>query len=309
MFMSSRVNWINTLDPYYVQRVVLHKAIFIAVLLVYAYWLFRPEDFSAYISSIFAASVYELPGPSLRERNHHLLFAFACMFITGISFFLLTPYQIVFVFYGLVFIRIIFFITKKYFPILKSSIMLIILSGSLNIAAERVANWQTLITLISSMLLSATIVFLALQLFTGNYFKIWSRATVLYLETLIDDLKFMPSVDKFAAEVMHINMMQNYCKCLSAKEYRHAVKISDNIRNIQFAHRNYLRGQKNKTAQLFWQHVEKQLQHLAHTIETNHRYSLKEDSFSPKTPTQKLVIQYLEKTIHHWNALWTLKFT
>lgn len=55
MFISTFKHWLEKVDPYAIQRIVLYKCLFIATVQAYVYWLFLPNSFMMYFSPFFDA--------------------------------------------------------------------------------------------------------------------------------------------------------------------------------------------------------------------------------------------------------------
>ncbi|WBV68761.1 hypothetical protein PGH46_00455 [Legionella pneumophila] len=70
MSMSKFIEWIDEVDPYAVQRIALYKSLFIATVMAYVYWVFRPTNFTAFFSPFLLVRFYESPVlPALKRKN------------------------------------------------------------------------------------------------------------------------------------------------------------------------------------------------------------------------------------------------
>lgn len=72
MSMSKFKQWLDTVDPYGIQRITFYKSLFLATVLVYVYWLFLPVSFVTFVTPFFTMSLYERPGiSSFKKKNNY----------------------------------------------------------------------------------------------------------------------------------------------------------------------------------------------------------------------------------------------
>ena len=64
-------NWLERVDPYYTQRIILRKGLYLAVWLTAINWLAKPDVFAAYAATpMLLAGIYDSPSfVSFREND------------------------------------------------------------------------------------------------------------------------------------------------------------------------------------------------------------------------------------------------
>ncbi|AHE66255.1 hypothetical protein Loa_00686 [Legionella oakridgensis ATCC 33761 = DSM 21215] len=239
MFISKLSEWWDEVDPYALQRLAMYKACFVATILVYIYWVFKPANFMAFFAPFIVASFYEMPLiSSFKEKEFLLLFIFVAMLVVSISFYLLAPMHFMFLFYALGVLATLYYLVLKFFPQLKNLTMLILAAGAMTLTIKPPAHFQIAIEMFSSSILSMGGILICLKIFPNKYLYIWCRALQKFIQCLESDIQAAISTrDKYAIveEVNHLGMMRA-CRKLIPKRYLiHTYRMSVNIRNIQFA--------------------------------------------------------------------------
>lgn len=307
MFISKLVNWIDRNDAYGLGRVIFHKTLIIATIMVYAYWLFRPTNFLAFVAPGFVVTLYE--APLQIDRDKFLFSTFAGVLICSISFYLIYPFKFVFLFYALITLTILYFIYLRYFPDQKNVPMLIIATAALHLNSEQVASLQTLYDIFFSTLLSMSLLIASMRLFPGNYQFIWRCAARHLLSCLEKEMDFQLTQDvslkqdasiKIFNSVQHYNMMRCFYKRLPFYQWRHALKVNLNLRNIHYAINNIRSDNVNG---LFWHRVKHCLHHLNLAMRDKKQVHLTYIPQDASTSLQTAVIAYLHRTMFHWNRL------
>ena len=308
MSTSKLRDWLDTIDSYGMQRVIFHKALFIATMLVFGYWILQPPNLLAYIAPIFVMRLDEIPGTHVRQREKRMYFIFAMVLLCSMSFYVLFPFKFIFLFYSIIIFTLIYIATLYFYPELKTSITLIFMDGILFVSAGSDADLQTAYNIFSSMVLSMIIIFTCIKIFPGYYQFIWRRATILLLTRLaqqMDDTLHNRLTSYFYEEVTHLNVMRCYCKLLPLAQLRHALKITHQVRKVQFITSTL---HYDKINQPFWHETILCLRHIKHAMQTNHVCSITHImSYPVQTKLQQAAMQYITSIIHHWNSLCALR--
>ncbi|WP_019216464.1 hypothetical protein [Legionella tunisiensis] len=110
MFISRFKHWLDEVDPYTIQRGALRKALFIATIMTYVYWLFLPVSYMSFILPFFILSIYEIPALSnFKKKEQLLVFISLSVLIISVSFYLIYPFRGVFSF-SLFILTVIYFL-------------------------------------------------------------------------------------------------------------------------------------------------------------------------------------------------------
>lgn len=304
MFTLRLVKWLDEVDPYSIQRIALHKALFIATMLVYVYWIFRPGYYSTFISPIIVASLYELPSvSSVREKERFLLLIFSSVLICSATFYLIYPFRVVFFFYAVFILSVLYFWISARFGQLKNITMLLIATSAISLEAQPPGNWQVVYDLCSSGLLSMFTIFFCLKIYPNQSLTVWRRAMQRFLrcmEQSIEAAIHKQEKTNFSEEVAHLGVIRAFRRLIPKQDILHTGRISIYIRNIQFALDNLYDEPKNDA---FWDLVQKQLCLLRKSMQ-DYRPCLKaDDAFIAETAIQRYVARCLMLSISRWNQL------
>lgn len=303
MSISKLVNWLDEVDPYHIQRLVFHKTMYVATLLVFAYWIFQPQNPTAYLSPIFVASVYEIPGKP-KDREKRLLFMFGTLLLCITTFYLVYPHKFAFLLYSFSFMAILYFTILKYIPILKYAMILVIINAALVLPTKPFGNWQVMISIFSSSLLTMLVIFFALKLSTWNYTRIWRHALIKYIGCIEQQIKeaIFPVTQSafFSAEIQHLNVMRSYRPLIPLNQLRDAIKISTAIKHIQFSLFNIDSNEQNT---LFWLDIKRNLHRLSRALIQNKPCTHYDIAPPAETIMQEKITHYLNKAIRNWNKL------
>ncbi|WP_133128503.1 hypothetical protein [Legionella nagasakiensis] len=308
MFTSKLNKWLDEVDPYALQRLAAYKAFFIATIMVYVYWFFKPANFMAFFTPFIVASFYEMPTmTSFKEKESLLLFIFAAMLVVSVSFYLIAPLQFIFLFYALSVLAALYYLVLKFFPQLKNLTMLILASSAMVLTIKPPANLQVAVGIFSASILSMTVVVICLRLFPNKYLYVWCRAMQKFIQCLEGDIDAaIAASDKhaFAEEVNHLGMMRA-CRKLIPKRYLiHTYRMSVNIRNIQFALDNLFYEKKNDD---FWLGIKSHLHVFRISMKDWSLCHLPDQGITPETDLQHYVVRCLNKAIRSWNQLCSMR--
>lgn len=306
------VDWLDRVDPYRIQRLIFHKTLFVAVWMVFAYWLFKPGNLNGFIAPLFVVSVYDIPAKQ-RTRELRLLFMFGALLFCICSFYLLYPFKFVFLFYSLGFLAFLYFTILKYFPALRHASMLVIVNAALVLNTEPEANWQTCMTIFSSAVLSMTVMFCALKGYAWPYYHIWRSAIMKYMLCLEQEIAqvmvrypehpnefSLEDAHLFSLEVQHLNIMRLYRPLIPRDQLRHSLKISHHVRNIQLALSNRVGEGKNI---FLWRDIALNLHRLRYAMHRNRKCYVSSIHLQEDTALHHQAVRDLHSAVSHWNQL------
>lgn len=304
MFISNLINRLDKADPYAIQRVVLGKALFTATLLVFVYWIFRPSNFTMFISPMLVVSFYETPRiTSFQDKERLLLFVFAATIIGSVTFYLMYPFRIMFFFYAIIFFAVLYHLVIKYFGQLKHITMIILATVSVALAETPPANLQIVYNMFTSSLLSTFTMFLCLRMYPNHSLIIWRRATQKFIACLENDIEsaiLQQDRHFLSDEIKHLGTIRAFRRLLPKHCLKHTFRISIDLRNIQFALDNLYFETKND---VFWHAVQHHFAQLRHSIHHQIPCPMPGPLLLSETPLQKYVIRCLSKATHRWNRL------
>ncbi len=301
---NSIINWLEEVDPYYTQRIILRKGLFLAVFLTAINWLAQPDVFGAYaMPAAFLAAFYESQAfITYKEKDLALVFGFLSSGIGCVLFYSLYPFKFTLLFFALAYFSGLYFFCDHYYPKFKPFILQTILVSALNMTTLPAANLQIAIDMFFCVMLSLMVTFTAFKLHPNLYAKVWHRAFSYYLFTVSEEIghainKF--DTHTFAKGASHLNVLRSYRNLLPSKLLLNSMKVTVNIRNIQLALNHiYL---KDKDEQ-FWYNFQKEINifHLAVIAKQEVRIP----SFDTSNDfTENYVTKCFCKSIINWNKI------
>ena len=308
MSISKFNQWLDEVDPYALQRIILYKCLFIATVEVYVYWLFRPASFTAFFMPFLLTSLYEAPVlPTFKEKDRLLIFITIAIILISVSFYCVYPFRVTFLFFSVLVLSITYFYVLKHFYTLKNLTMLLISSGALVLSTEPPANFEVAYGFISSILLSITSVIICLKIFPNKYFIVWNRALQKFIHYLEKDIDLtIHKNDKRPTweEIMHLGIARNYIKLLPKKCIMPAYRFSVNLRNIQHSLDNLYYETMNEA---FWYGIQNNLLWLRLQMKTYSPCGIPQLPITAETKLQYHVVRCLEQSFYSWNKLCSLK--
>jgi len=301
---SKTTTWLNTVDPYLIKRLALYKALFITTLMVYAFWLMRPNNLTAFVVPIFLMAFYEAPIlKTYREKDFLFGFMSIALIVGGVSFYLLFPFKFYFLFYALAYFACVYYFVNKWFPSIKALTMLVVINAAIETGTTPAASLQIVFEMIFASCLSFAIIFVCFKKLPNKNTSIWLRALTKYIACLEQEIAMLLSSSPktfLYEEVRHINMLRAYQSLIPKQHIMHAHRIGVCIRNLQFALDNSLTEQAND---VFWHAVQKALQQYRIAIEKKRPITLQTIELNKPSALQKQVLHYLKTTSIHWNKL------
>ena len=300
--------WLERVDPYYTQRIILRKSLYLAVWLTAINWIAKPDVFAAYAATpMLLAGFYESQSLiSFREKEQAMVFGFIVGGIGCFTFYLLYPFKFTLMFFALAHFATLYFFCDRYYPKFKPFILQTIVVSALNISTLPAGNLQVAIDMFFCVMLSLFVTFTAFKVHPNLYARVWQRGFTHYLSCV--DAEIGHAINKldthtFVEGARHLNVIRAYRRLLPHNVLRNATKATTCIRNIQFALNHiYL---KDKDVQ-FWSEFQHQLAefHLAVSKQTP-CLVLAINNHAPEF-TQDYVISNLNKSILNWNKICAL---
>ena len=308
MFISRFNAWLNEVDPYSLQRLILYKALFLATIEVYIYWLFHPHSIRAFIAPFFLLSFYEAPIiAKFKEKDRLLIFITIATIIVSVSFYLMYPFKVTFWFFSVLVLAGLYFYVIKHFYMLKNITMLLLATAALVLSTQEPANLQVAYGMISSILLAMSTVYVALKLFPNHYLIVWNRALQKFIHYLEKDIecimKQLPHLPIKEA-VGHFDMVSSFQKVLPKKYLLQTYRMVINIRNIQLSLDNSYFEEKNEA---FWYKVKEHLNHLRLNMPSYTICDTANITLEAETKLQIYVGHCLQQAYIHWNKLCTIR--
>ncbi len=163
---SNLIDWMDEVDPYAIQRLAVVKGMFIATIMVFVYWVFRPLSFSAYIIPAILIYYYESPAlKTTKEKGKFSIFIFTAFMIGNITFYLIFPFKIIFFYYAILFFAFLYYLLDIYYNQLKTAAMLILAYSLFTLSDTPPANFQVVYTLFFSSMLSIITMLICLRIY------------------------------------------------------------------------------------------------------------------------------------------------
>ncbi len=308
MFMSKFKQWLDVVDPYAIQRIALYKALFLATILVYVYWLFLPVSLTTFIAPFFMMSLYDIPGiSSFKKKEQLLLFIGGSMMFVSTSFYLIYPFRVTFFFFSMGVLAGLYLLVLRYFYALKNLTMLTISTGAIVLTTDPPANLQVAYGLISSIALSITTALICLRIFPNHYLTIWNRALQKFIQYFEEDIENSIKHDRnkpIKEEIIHFEMVRHYQRLVGKKYILPTYRIAVYIRSIQLSLDNLYYEEKNE---IFWFGIKNNLHRLRLNMAAYDPCDLEDLGMVPTTKLQQYVWGCLCRAFIHWNKLCALR--
>ena len=299
---------LDSVDPYALHRIMLYKALFVATIEVYIYWIFRPANFISFFSPSFLVVLYEAPVlATFKQREQLLIFISIAIILISVSFYLVYPFRVTFFFFSTIVLSITYFYILKHFYMLKNLTMLLLATGALILETQPPANLQIAYSFVSSIFLSMTTALICLRIVPNMYLIVWNRALQHFIQCLEIDISraiTQSGNQPTAEQILHLGMIRNFRRLIPPKYLMQAYRISVNIRNIQLALDNLYYESKNE---LFWYGIKNNLEVLRSKMKNYTPCSPPQMPMEPETQLQSYVMYCLVQTFTRWNKLCFLR--
>lgn len=308
MFTSGFKHWLEINDPYGLQQITLPKAIFVATIATYVYWIYQPAALLNFYVVFFVAGFYESPALETFEQKVRLLiFITIALILTSVSFYLVYPFTGTFFFFSVFALAVTYFAVMKYFYALKNLTMLLIVNGTIVLATEPQGSLQVAYNFASAILIAMTTLFISLKIYPNHYLVVWNKAMQKFIFCLEGDIDYAIRQERksSAEEITHLGMARNYRRLIPKKYLNSAYRFAINLRNIEHSLESLYYETKNIE---FWQGVQKQLQLIRQNMEDYIPCDGPDSSIKPETPLQHYIIRCLNQVFIHWNALCSLQY-
>lgn len=297
--------WLEKVDPYYTQRIILRKGLFLAVLLTAINTLAQPDIFSAYaLPAMLLAPFYENQSfNTYKQKDLALVFGFIISGIGCVLFYLLFPFKFTLLFFSLAYLSGLYFFCDHFYPKFKPFILQTLVVSALNMTILPAASLQIAIDMFFCVMLSLMVTFAAFKLHPNLYARVWHRAFAYYLAAASEEIghainKF--DTHTFAKGASHLNTLRAYRRLLPRKLLLNIMKTTVGIRNIQFALNHiYL---KNKNEQ-FWYSFQKEIDIFRAAVITKQEAKIPFINTNETDFTQDYVLSCLCKSITNWNKI------
>ncbi len=304
MFISKLNSWLEKVDPYYTQRIILRKGLYLAVWYTFVNWVAKPDMFSAYATpaalllGAYENQVYN----TYQNKDKYLVVSFLLAGVGCVCFYLLFPYKFTLLIFAVAFFLLMYFLADKYYPSFKARIMQVIMVSAMNMTVYPEANLQIAVDIFFCIMLSLMVAFVALKLHRNLYPEVWYRAYKLYLGSIDRELSEVISnhaSGEFRQGATHLNIIRAF-KHLQPKEtLLNMVRTTVHIRDLSFAFMHITVDEESRT---FWCNFQIQLRHYLAAV--NKKEPCKPLLFdAPCDKSQEYANRNLRITVNNWNRL------
>ncbi|MFC3908958.1 hypothetical protein ACFORL_07715 [Legionella dresdenensis] len=306
--MSRFKEWLEDVDPYTIQRGALHKALFIATVIVYVYWFCLPVDYMSFILPFFMLSLYETPILSnFKKKEQLLIFISISVIVISVSFYLIYPFRGTFFFYSLLVLSVLYVLVLRHFYALKNLVMFTLSIGTIVLATEPEGNLQIAYGFVSSIAISTMAAMICLRIFPNQYLRVWNRALQGFIKYFEQDIEnaLLENHKKTTKEaIVHFEMLRNYQRLVGKKYLLPSYKMAVYIRNIQLSLDNLYYENKNE---VFWRSIKNNLHQLRMNMEEYIPCAPPHMDFLPETRLQRYALDCLTRALIHWNNICALR--
>lgn len=300
-------NWLEKVDPYYTQRLILHKALYIATLLAVVNWFATPDVFTAYaLPAVLLGGVYDSPSlTNVADKKLIFIVTYLVSACASVMFYLLFSFKFTLMFFAIGYFSFFYLLSERYLPKFKPFVLLTIVVAAFNMGLSPAGTIQVAIDMFSCFMMSMVAMYIGLRTFPHKYYiQVWRRVFVLYLGVIIDEIGH--AINKFDSDTVlhgtvHLNTLRSYRRLVPKNMMRDSMKVTVNIRNIQFVLNHLYLLDKDEE---FWLEIRDHLKLYKYSIKNiqictfytpikdiSHDYS------------ESYVVDKLNKSIKSWNKL------
>lgn len=305
--MNKILLYLDSIDPYFTQRLLLKKSIYVATIFVYFAWVFHIQDQFAsfmYPAAILGAIYENAAFTSYKEKTNVYVITFFLAACGACLFYLTFQYKVIFVFIFIAFFSCLYFGYNKFLPKAKPFIVVTIVVCCMNMSGKPSGVIQNAIDIFGLIMLSMVISYLSIRTFPNYYYKVWIRAYRLYIsairEVLIKDLTGLDH-KTFITCTVHMNIMRSYRRLLKKEMFYKASRAGFSIGNI-FAIFACL--EVTAINKQFWQQANEYLFKLSSAVESGCEISLfVVDDFDNLDKIEEYFIKHIHLSVKNWNAL------
>lgn len=299
MYISRWRDWLEQVDPYAMYRIMFHKSLFTAVVMVFVYWTLRPPSFLLYILSTFSIIFYETPLLTnyLSKSNATLLILVATA-VGGITFYLIYPFKFFFLYYALMLFTACYWFINQHYPVLNAAMMCILVNAAFTTTLAGDATWQRAYDMTWSAALSIMVMFLCVRLYPNLYLSVWIRAFQKYIVSLINQTGQSNS-KTILSLLTNSNLLLAYQQIIPRKYWRLTHKAISNLRYVHFALSVLGEQQDIHDITLINTHLER----YAKAVLLREACPPFEDQLAIEGPLKHYVGRRLNVSISSWNKL------
>lgn len=308
--MIKKINFLlEKVDPYFTQRLIFYKSLYIATVLAYVNWTCHvPYEFTAFMNpAAMLAPIYESAiFTSYKEKKHIFVLVFVLAAICSVIFYLTFPYKFTFMFVFACTFGLLYFGSEKYLPKAKPFVVLIIVVACMNMSNKPALALQVAIDIFSIIMLTMVVCYLCIITFPNNYFRVWKRAYGLYINAirniLIADLNYMNS-NNFISGTNHMNIMRSYRRLLKKDMFIKATRAGFSMGNV-FVSLSCMKVTTNNRE--FWICANEHLNMLYHAVRDNQQLPLFTIDVDTNNKTEIYFKKEFNISIANWNKLCTM---
>lgn len=303
MFISKFKQWLDDNDPYGLQRITFHKALFVATIATYVYWIFRPVGTQTFFPAFFALSFYESPAlVTFAEKERLLIFMAVALIGISVSFYLVYPFKGTFFFFSVLVLAITYFMVLKYFYALKNLTMLLLVNGAVILSTQPQGSLQVAYNFTSAIVLAMATAFISLKIFPNRYLFVWNKAMQKFIFCLEEGIDYAIQQKRasIADELIHIGMVRNFRRLVPHKYLMSTYRFSINLRRIEHCLDSLYYETMNET---FWHFVKENLESIRLKMNDYTPCGSPNMPIQPETKLQHYIMNCLQQVFLQWNKL------
>ncbi|MDC0534675.1 hypothetical protein OAO18_02575 [Francisellaceae bacterium] len=307
-YISKFNAYLEEIDPFYIQRILFRKGLYIGILFTLAYIIFMPKLLTALLMAlIWGYAIFENIGyKTYKKKYKALLFYWISAILFAVFFTLLSRHKLILYVSSLICFFTFVFFTIKFLPAYKGSVIhfyrvaisAVVITGS-ELAAKEVAFGMSLVLII---------IIFAYKTHDNLYQHVWYRAfkkSCLKIQKNLAAILEKNTV-KFDSKAMNpINMMFDYKRLYKKENLFNIIRISRSVRNLNMMV-IYLRNVD--LHETFWQHFFEVLNHFNEQIRIKKSFTLEVlEQLKPEKAIshQCLAFGQLKIIVENWNKVCT----
>lgn len=305
--MIKKINFLlEKVDPYFTQRLIFYKSLYIATILTYVNWTCHlPLEFTAFMNpAAMIAPVYENATlTSYKDKKNIFVLLFTLAAIYSVIFYLVFPYKFTFMFTFIAGFAILYFGGEKFFPKAKPFAVLVIVVACMNMSNKPSLSLQVAIDMFAVIMLTMLVCYFSIITFPNHYFKVWKRAYGLYVNSirniLIADLNYMNN-NNFISGTNHMNTMRAYRRLLKKDMFIKATRAGFSMGNVFVSLSCMKVTSENRE---FWVSANEHLNMLYHAVRDNQQLPLFTVDVTTNNKTEIYFKREFNISINNWNKL------
>jgi hypothetical protein len=308
MFISKFNAYLDEIDPFYVQRILFRKGLYIGILFTFAYIIFMPSYLmSLLMALIWGYAIFEnISYKTYKKKYRALLYYWIAAIMFAVFFTSLSQHKLVFYVSSVICFFVFVIFTIKFLPAYKGSVIhfyrvaisSVVVIGS-ELAAKEIAFGLSMILII---------IIFAYKTHDNLYHHVWYRAFKASCLKIQKNLSSVleNNIVKFDAKVMNpINMMFDYKRLYKKENLLNIIRISRSVRNLNMIV-IYLRNIDLNEA--FWQQFSEVLKSFNTQVALRKSLALEVlESLKPdySIPQQCFAFEQLKTIVLNWNKICT----